>query len=142
MSSCQVPVRRQVLVKEGQDGATHTLRTPPVPHQFSNDDKHAHGLHAGITHTNIGLKCKSLVEGSGGIGVGPDLVSCLAQGERQERGANVGHDSGDDQLLLAGCFDGGAEFGVVPGVDFAVAGDDYGMGVLCEELFGDGSVGA
>ena len=40
------------------------------------------------------------------------------------------------------CTDGGAEVGVVPCVDFALAADHGGGGVEVEDFFGEGAVGA
>ncbi len=55
---------------------------------------------------------------------------------------DVGHDAGDDDLGAAGGLDGGAEVGVVPGVDLALALDERRAGVHVADLLGDEAVGA
>lgn len=55
---------------------------------------------------------------------------------------NFGNDTGDDELLLAGGLDGGAEVGVVPGVDFTLATDEGGVGVHVGDLLQQQAVGA
>lgn len=54
---------------------------------------------------------------------------------------NFGNDTGDDELLLAGGLDGGAEVGVVPGVDFTLATDESGIGVHVGNLLEEKAVG-
>ena len=45
-------------------------------------------------------------------------------------------------MRFIGGADGGAEIGVVPGVDFAVAADEGGGGVHGGDFFGEGAVGS
>jgi len=46
---------------------------------------------------------------------------------------NFCYDSGQDDLGLSGRLDGGAEIGIIPCVDFALAVDEWGSGM---HLFG------
>ena len=55
---------------------------------------------------------------------------------------NVSHDAGNDDLGAVGGLDGGAEVGIVPGVDLALALDERRVGVHVADLLGDGAVGA
>ena len=55
---------------------------------------------------------------------------------------DVGRDAGHDDLLLARRLDRGAEVGVVPRVDFALASDVRCVWVHFGDLFWEGAVGA
>ena len=57
------------------------------------------------------------------------------------RGSHVGGDASDDDLFLPGGFDGGAEVGVIPGVDLSGSFDDGCVGVHVRNLLGQGPVG-
>lgn len=54
----------------------------------------------------------------------------------------VGDDAADDDLLLAGGLHGGAEVGVVHGVDLAISADDGDVGIHLNDLREEGAVGA
>lgn len=51
-------------------------------------------------------------------------------------------DTGYNQLFLAGGLDGGAEFGIVPGVDLALAVDESRVGVHVHDFLEHETVGA
>lgn len=120
----------------------------------------------GVLH-HLSGGCKGLTNlfrrGAAGLEVCPDRVAFGAERAGEEGGAlaenerlpgamsvvvgtglltNVGHDSGDDDLRLVGGFDGGAEVGVVPGVDLALALDKGRLGIHVEDLLGERAVGA
>jgi hypothetical protein len=86
-------------------------------------------MHACLLHTSIRIRCEFVVEGTGCVGVGEDFVAGFNEGQGEEGGADFGYDAAEDYLVLACCFDGGAEVGVVPGVDFALAVDECCVGV-------------
>lgn len=52
----------------------------------------------------------------------------------------VGGDARENDLLLASGLDSGAEVGVVPGVDLALAVDEGGVGVHLDDLLDQRSV--
>lgn len=55
---------------------------------------------------------------------------------------DVGGDAGEDDLAFIRGDDGGAEVGVVPGVYFAVALDEWGVGIQVQNLLGEWAVGS
>jgi hypothetical protein len=55
---------------------------------------------------------------------------------------DIGDNTGNDDLLLVGGFDGSPEGRVVPGVDLALALDERRLGVHVENLLWQGTVGA
>lgn len=69
--------------------------------------------------------------------------------ERERRGGGEGlvrtdvrGDAGEDDLAFVRCDDGGSEVGVVPGVDFAVALDEWSVGIQVQDLLGERAVGS
>jgi hypothetical protein len=97
-------------------------------------------MHARLLHTSVCVRGEFVVEGPGCVGVGKDFVAGFDEREGEEGGADFGYDAAEDYLVLARCFDGGAEIGVVPGVDFALAVDEGCVGVQVDDFFGEGAV--
>lgn len=54
---------------------------------------------------------------------------------------NICNNAGEYDLPLPACLDGGAEIGVVPGVDLPLTLDQRGIGVHGENLLREGAVG-
>lgn len=55
---------------------------------------------------------------------------------------DVRGDAGEDDLAFVRCDDGGSELGVVPCVYFAVALDEWSVGVQVQNLLGERAVGS
>lgn len=113
MPPSNVPIHGQILVEIGQD-LLRAGGVPPVAHEIAHDGEHAHELHARLLHAGVCRVAHELGIRAAGLDVCEDGVALCAQGEGEEGGAHVGGDAGDNDLLLAGCADGGAEVGVVP----------------------------
>jgi len=92
-----------------------TRSVPPIPHQVTNDAEQADELHAGLLHARVRRVTDELCRGAAALNVREHRVPFGAQGQSEERRADVSHDAGDDDLGLVGCLHGSAEFGVVPG---------------------------
>lgn len=114
VAASNVAVGRHVAVEPGQD-LSGTGAGTPVAHQIADDGEQRHELHAGLLHAGVGSVADKSGGGAGSLDVGEDRITFLAEGEGQERSADVGGDAGDDDLLLTGGADGGAELFVVPG---------------------------
>ena len=114
MATSNVTVDREVPVKVGQN-LLGTRDVPPVTHQVTDDGEHADELDACLLHAGVGRVADELGVGAASLDVGEDGVTLGAERESEEGGADIGGDTGDDDLLLAGGLDGGAEIGVVPG---------------------------
>jgi hypothetical protein len=80
-------------------------------------------VHAGVGHLVVGRVAHELGGCARRFDVGIDGVAGGAQAEGEEGGADIGCYAGEDYLLFACGFDGGAERGVVPG---AVRGSEGG----------------
>lgn len=124
MMPSQVSINRHVLVKVRQQ-LLGTRSVPPVTHQVAHNGEEGVHLHTSARHLVVSSVAHKLGGGAGGLDVGEDGVAGSAQGERQEGGADVSGDAGEDDLLLAGGFDGGAEFGVIPSAREGLAYCDY-----------------
>lgn len=136
-----IAIARHPLVNPREE-LRRARRVPPVAHELADNIKHAHHVHPGTNHLVVGNVADGRRDGAAGLNHGPDRVPLGAQGAGEEGRADVGDDAGEHDLGAVGCFDGGAEVGVVPGVDFAVALDEGGGGVPVEDFLGDGAVGA
>jgi hypothetical protein len=112
--SRQHAINRQIGVKVRQN-LLRTRGIAPVSHQIANNGEERDQLHARSLHTGVGCVAYKFGVRTRTLDVGEDAVALSTQSECEERSADVGCDTGDDDLLLAGCFDGGAEFGVIPG---------------------------
>ena len=113
LGTSNVSVDRQVLVKVRKD-LLGTRDIPPVAHQIADDGEHADELDACLLHAGVGRVADELGVSAASFDVGEDGVALSAERQSEEGGADVGGDAGDDDLLLAGGLDGGAEIGVVP----------------------------
>jgi hypothetical protein len=113
VSTCKISIDRHVTVKKGED-LSSTGGVPPVPHQIADNREQADKLDTSLLHARVGNVADKGRSGTGGLDVGEDRVAFSAEREREESGAHVGCDTGDDNLGLVGGFDGGAELGVVP----------------------------
>ncbi|MNE59397.1 hypothetical protein D3C80_1544860 [compost metagenome] len=91
--------------------------------QLAGHAEPGHQLRAGGFHPAPGRITGQFVEGTGGIG-DHEHIEAFFQGRQCREGhANLGHHTGDDQLLLAGGLDCLDEVFVVPGIDVARARD-------------------
>jgi hypothetical protein len=114
MMPCQHTINWHVLVKIRQN-LLGTRCIPPVAHQITHDSEERVQLHSRPRHLRIRRIAHELGGGARGFNVGEDGVAFLTEREGEEGCADVGRDARDDDLLLAGAFDGGADVGVVPG---------------------------
>jgi hypothetical protein len=71
-------------------------------------------LDTSFLHAGVGSVTDELGRSAGSFDVGEDRVTFSAQRQGEECGTDIGDDTGNDDLLLARGFDGGAELGVVP----------------------------
>lgn len=113
VGTSNVSVDRQVPVKVRKD-LLGTRDIPPVAHQIADDGEHADELDACLLHAGVGRVADELGVSAASFDVGEDGVALGAERQSEEGGADIGGDTGDDDLLLAGGLDGGAEIGVVP----------------------------
>lgn len=114
MTTGKHSVDRHVAVKVRQDlGGTGGV--PPVPHEVANDGEERDELDAGTFHAGVCRIADELSGGTGTLDVGEDGVTLGAEREGEEGGADISDNTGDDDLLLSGGLDGGAELLVVPG---------------------------
>jgi hypothetical protein len=114
MVPSQLSINRHVLVQVRQQ-LLSTRSVAPIAHEIAHNSEEGVHLDTGAGHLVVGSVADKLGGGAGGLDVGEDGVAGGAEREGQEGGADVGGDAGEDDLLLAGCFDGLAEVGVVPG---------------------------
>ena len=141
MRPSNIPIRRQISIQPRQNLLT-PRRIAPIPHQIHHNSKHALQHHPRILHPRIRIIRQLLREGAARLRVGENRVPFRAERKGQELGADVRGDAGEDDLGFIGGADGGAEIGIVPGVDFAVAADERGGGVHGGDFLGEGPVGA
>lgn len=113
MASSEHAVDRQVLVKVRQDLSSTRSRTP-IAHQVANYREETDKLDTSALHAGVGGVSDELSGRTGAFDIGKDGVAFGTEGESEESSANVGHDSSDDNLFLAGCFDSCTELRVVP----------------------------
>ena len=113
MSPGNVSVDGQEPVQEGQD-FLGTRGVPPVAHQIADDREHADELDTRLLHAGVGSVADERRVSAAGLDVGEDGVTFSTEREGEESGADIGSDSGNDDLLLASGLDGGAELRVVP----------------------------
>lgn len=109
-------VNRQVLVEVGQDLASTGSRAP-IAHKIANNGEQADKLDTSSLHAGVGGVADELSSGAGAFDVGKDRVAFSAERKSEESSAHIRDDAGDDDLLLAGCFDCSAELSVVPGAE-------------------------
>jgi len=121
-------IDRVILSQESQN-LNRTRSAAPVPHQVAYDAEEADELHARGRHAVVGDVTDKLGRRAGSLDVGPDVVAFGAQGEGAEGGADVSGDAGQNDLLLASRSDCFAELRIVPGIDFALAGNEWRIGV-------------
>jgi hypothetical protein len=162
MPLSQHAINRQVL-REIRHNLLGARRVPPIPHQIADDRKQRHKLHTRGLHARIGRVAQQRRRGARALDVCEDGVALGAERERHEGRAHVGYDAGDDNLRLVGCFNGGAEVGIVPCaeglvsgfvvrrgaelgwvglLDFTLAADERGVGIQVQYRFRKGSVRA
>lgn len=114
----------------------------PVAHEVADNGEQADNLDTGVGHAVVGDVADESRVGARGLGVGPDGVALLTQGQSQEGGADVGGDTGHDDLGSVVRADGLAELLVVPGVDLTLALDKGHVGVHLKDLTSQRTVGA
>jgi hypothetical protein len=107
-------VDREVLVKEGHD-LLGTRSSTPITHKIADNREERDELDTCLLHAGVGRVADEFRVGSRGFDVGKDRVAFGAEGKSEEGSADIGGDTCDDDLLLAGGFDGGLKFRVVPG---------------------------
>ena len=113
MGTSNVSVDREVPIKVRKD-LLGTRSIPPVAHQITHDGEHADEPNACLLHAGVGRIADKLGVSAASLDVGKDRVTLSAERQSEESGADIGSDTGDDDLLLAAGLDGGAEIGVVP----------------------------
>ena len=115
----QHAVNREISVKVRQQ-FLGTRGVTPIPHQVARNGKEGNELNARLLHAGVCRVADELSVGAGTFDIGEDGVAFCAEGKCQERGADVSCDTRDNDLLLAGGFDCGLEFWVVPGATWVV----------------------
>lgn len=113
MGTCHHSVNRQVPIQVWKQ-LQRTRCVPPVPHQITDDAEQRDELHACLLHAQVGSVTNECRGGARGLDVGKNRVTFSAEREREEGRADVCDNTGNDDLGLVRCFDGGAEFGIVP----------------------------
>lgn len=136
-----IPISRQIRIQPRQNLRTTRL-PPPITHKIHNNSKDALQHHPRRDHPIISISSQFIRKGTARLRVGEDGVALGAQRQGQELGADVRGDAGEDDLGFILGADGGAEVGVVPGVDFAVAADQGRGRVEGGDLLGEEAVGA
>lgn len=116
MASSKHTINRHILVEERKYLSSTRSRTP-VAHKIADDREQTDKLDASALHTGVCGVADQLRGGTGSFDVGEDRVAFGAEREREESGADVGYDAGDDDLLFTGGFNSGAEIWIVPGAD-------------------------
>jgi hypothetical protein len=120
MAPSKHAIHGKVAVQVRQNLLSTRSRTP-IAHQVADNREQADQLDARLLHAGVGRVADQLRGRAGALDVGEDGVALGAQRQGEESGADIGHDAGDDDLLLAGCLDGGAELLVVPGAGWLLA---------------------
>lgn len=116
MMPSQLSINRHVLVQVRKD-LLSTRSVAPIAHQITHNREQAVKLDTGAGHLVVGRVADELGGGARGFDIGEDGVAGGAEGEGQEGGADVRGDACEDDLFLAGGFDGCSELGVVPGAE-------------------------
>lgn len=133
MTTSHVASSRVVLSEPGVD-LSSTRLVSPIAHELADDGEQTDNLNTGVAHAVVGHVTDELGGGARGFHVGPDGEAGVAKGQREEGGADVGGDAGEDDLGLVGGADGVAELFAVPGVDLALALDEGRLGVHLADL--------
>ena len=110
-------IDRHVPVKEGKNLGSTRSRTP-IAHKVANNGKQADHLHTGFLHAGVRGVADEFSSGSGTFDVGEDGVTFGAKGQGKESSADIGSNSGNNNLLLAGSLDGFTELWVIPGANY------------------------
>jgi hypothetical protein len=140
-----------VVLGQIRQNLNSTRSVAPIPHKVTDDAEEANELHARRRHAVVGDVADECGCRAGCLDIGPDVVAFGAQREGAESGAcgirvsgpfqdkaifshpaesndktltDVRGDPGQYDLLLARCSDCFAELGVVPSIDFALAGNE------------------
>ena len=141
MSPGNIPIRRQVLIQPRQHLRT-ARRVAPIPHQVHHDSKHTLQDHAPILHPRIRISSQLVAERPARLGIGKHGEPLTPEREGKELGAHIRRDAAEDDLRFVLRLDSVAELGVVPGIAFAVAADQRGVGVHADDFLGEEAVGA
>lgn len=131
----------EVLVKVGKH-LRGTRDVSPVPHEVANDREQADDLHTCVSHPVVGDLADESRRAARGLGIGPDRVSRSSKRQGEMSRADIGDNSGKDDLSLVGSLDSSLEVLVVPGIDFTLALNESCVGVHASNLLWQGSVGA
>lgn len=123
-------------------GGGKDSRIPPVPHQIHNNSKHPLQNNPRPLHPPISILRQLLAKRPTRLRISPDLIPFSSQTQRQEFRTHIRRNARQDDLTFVSSAHRISEFGIVPGVDFAVATDQGGGGVEGGDFFGEGAVGA
>ena len=114
MAPSKHTIHGQIAVKVRQNFLS-TRSSSPIAHQVADNREQADELDARLLHARVGRVADQLRGRARALDVGEDGVALGAQRKGEEGGAHISDDAGDDDLLLAGGLDGGAELLIVPG---------------------------
>ena len=107
-------IDRHVLVKVRQN-LLSTRGVAPVAHQVANNSEERVHLDTSSRHLVVGRIADEFSGSAGSLNIGEDGVACSTEGQGEESSADVGGDTGEDDLLLARGFDSSTELRVIPG---------------------------
>ena len=108
----------------GENGRQAFGIVAPVAVQLAAHAEPVDQLHAGARHARPGCMAHGFIERARRVGHGEYLVTGFDGGKRWESHTNIGHHSGDQQLLPSRRLHGLHEVFIVPGVDLARTGNE------------------
>ena len=110
--------------------------------EFADDREGVDGDYAGLSEACDGEVGCHAAPVAGGVDDGVDFVASGDGGDCGESEADAGEGAGHDEGFAIGFFDGLYEGGDVPGVDLALAGDEFCVWGELVYFGDDGAVGA
>jgi hypothetical protein len=113
MVTGKVTVGRHILVQIRQK-LLSTRSVTPVAHQIADDSKERVHLDTSSRHLGVSRVANKLGSRAGSLYVGEDGIACCTQREGEESSAHIRGDSSNNDLLLAGGFNGSTELRIIP----------------------------
>lgn len=135
----QTAVRGKVI---GEEGAEPFHVIAPIAMKFAGRAKPCEKLAPRRAHSLPCGVAGRFIKGTRGVGDDEYLKPLFASRQGGEGYADLGDDSGDNELLLASRFHGFDEVFVVPRIDLPGAGDAWSIGKDLLELWHQRTVGA